>query len=134
MSNPKQLELHFQYGISSEQACILCHLSASCSGCCLKFEKKEGCQGQVCSQPFKDHEGQRWDTWMHIVTTQLTHLLKYIPKELRKKYGIKPKCPAHHAQGDKHPFVWDWKHLVIISPDKLTYDKIRTITASLHKT
>ena len=99
MSKPKQLELHFQYGISSEQACILCHLSASCSGCCLKCGKKEECQGQVCSQPFKDHEGQRWDTWMYLVTTQLTHLLKYIPKELRKKYGIKPKCPAHHARG-----------------------------------
>lgn len=41
---------------------------------------------------------------------------------------------ACNALGDKHPFVWDWKHLVIISPDKLTYDKIRTITASLHKT
>lgn len=84
---PLQLSLNLQYGISREQACILCHLSAECSGCCQNCDK--GCQGQMCGQPFRDYDGQRWDTWMYLVTHQLRRLLMYIPKEQRKKYGIK---------------------------------------------
>lgn len=41
---------------------------------------------------------------------------------------------ACNALGDEHPFVWNWKRLVILSPDKLTYHKLRTITAALHET
>lgn len=85
---PLQLSLNMNYGISREQSCILCHLSAECSGCCANC-KKEDCQGQTCSQPSRDFDGQRWDTWMYLATHQLRHLLKYIPKELRKKYGIR---------------------------------------------
>lgn len=87
MNAPKQTSLIFDYGISREQACILCHLSAECTGCCKVC--KEQCQGQMCSQPFREHEGQRWDTWMHILRhTGLKELAKYITPELRKKYGI----------------------------------------------
>ena len=65
----------------------MCHLSAECTGCCLKCDRQD-CQGQACSQLSRDHDGQRWETWMHLVTGQLRHLQKYIPKELRRKYGI----------------------------------------------
>lgn len=79
---------NFEYGISREQACILCHLSAECSGCCIKCDHHDGCQGQACSQPFREHEGQRWDTWMYLLREHFPHLEKYITPELRKKYGI----------------------------------------------
>ena len=88
MNKPLQLSLNMEYGISREQSCILCHLSAECSECCAKC-KKNDCQGQVCGQPFREHEGQRWDSWMYLVTHQLRHLLRFIPKEQRKKFGIK---------------------------------------------
>lgn len=87
---------NFQYGISREQACILCHLSAECSGCCIKCGH-DGCQGQMCSQPSREHDGQRWETWMYLLRENLPHLKKFIKPELRKKYGIdrmlrKQKC------------------------------------------
>nr|DAI98715.1 MAG TPA: hypothetical protein [Caudoviricetes sp.] len=88
MKRSIQTTLNFEYGISREQACILCHLSAECSGCC-KVCKDRRCQGQTCSQPFREHEGQRWDSWMHILrNTKLKRLVKYIPPNLREKYGI----------------------------------------------
>lgn len=85
----KQTSLIFHYGISREQACMLCHLSAECSGCCAKCDHPNGCNGQTCSQPMRNNEGQRWDAWMHILTfPNMSRLVKYIPDGLRKKYGI----------------------------------------------
>ena len=69
-----QLSLNLDYGISKEQACILCHLSSECEGCCVKCKaenKNDGCSGQACSQPFREKEGNRWDTWMHLVSTSV---------------------------------------------------------------
>ncbi len=89
--NAKQTSFVFDYGISREQACILCHLSSGCGGCCVKcFAKgKNGtCNGQLCSQPTRDRDGQRWDAWMHILATSLPELAKFISPSLRKKYGI----------------------------------------------
>lgn len=89
--SPLQTSLTFNYGISREQACILCHLSSECSGCCAKCEHPGSCGIQSCSQPKRDHEGLRWDTWMHIIRNQphvKEYAVKVITPELRKKYGI----------------------------------------------
>ena len=83
----KQLSLDMDYGISKEQACILCHLSSECAGCCVKCkaENKNGtCYGQNCSIPSREHEGQRWDTWMYLVSTSLPELKRFIPVKYRK--------------------------------------------------
>ena len=90
----KQYELHLNYGISREQACILCHLSAECSGCCLRC-KKDDCQGQRCSQEQRHTDGLRWDTWMYLVQNTLSDLQRFISPELRKKYGIKKPKQTH---------------------------------------
>ncbi len=86
---PTQLTLDLDdYGLSREQACILCHLSAECSGCCARCTHPNGCPGQTCSQPSREREGNRWEAWMHILGTALPQLAQYIAPELRKKYGI----------------------------------------------
>lgn len=87
----RELELPFgSYGVSREQACIMCHLSAECHGCCLRCGQKDSCGGQTCSQPFRDHEGQRFETWMYLVGTTLTELQEFLPQRyralVRKKY------------------------------------------------
>lgn len=71
------------YGVSREQACIMCHLSSECSGCCLQC-KNGHCQGQACSQPFRETEGERWETWMYLVGTTLTELQKFLPPKYQK--------------------------------------------------
>lgn len=89
--NARQTSLNFEYGINREQACILCHLSSECGGCCAKCDKREGCTGQTCSQPTRDNEGQRWDAWMHLVGNYphiQQYAVKVISPDLRKKYGI----------------------------------------------
>lgn len=83
----KQLSLDMDYGISKEQACILCHLSSECAGCCVKCraENKNGtCYGQVCSLSTREHEGKRWDIWMYLVSTSLPELKRFIPVKYRK--------------------------------------------------
>lgn len=87
-----QLSLNLDYGISKEQACILCHLSSECEGCCVKCKaenKNDGCSGQACSQPFREKEGNRWDTWMHLVSTSLPELKRFIPVKYRKHLKTK---------------------------------------------
>ena len=87
----QQLSLTLDYGISREQACILCHLASGCGSCCARCDHKNGCHGQTCSQPTRNNEGQRWDSWMHLVEN-FPHIKEYAVKvispELRKKYGI----------------------------------------------
>lgn len=79
------------YGIAREQACILCHLSSECAGCCQRCEHPDGCQSQSCSLPTRHIEGNRWDTWMHLVG-YYPHIAacasRVIPASLLKKYGI----------------------------------------------
>lgn len=83
----KILAIVYVYGGSMEQACILCHLSSGCAGCCVKCraENKNGtCYGQICPIPSKDHDGQRWNAWMHIVSTSLPELKRFIHVKYRK--------------------------------------------------
>ena len=87
-----QLSLNLDYGISKEQACILCHLSSECEGCCVKCKaenKNDGCSGQACSQPFREKEGNRWYTWMYLVSTSLPELKRFIPVKYRKHLKTK---------------------------------------------
>lgn len=84
----KQLEFDFgTYGVTREQACIMCHLSSECNGCCVKCKAKGengSCNGQTCSLPTRDIEGERWETWIHLVKTSLPELRKFIPKKYKK--------------------------------------------------
>lgn len=75
-------QLEFDFGVTDEQACIMCHLSSGCPGCCRKCNK---CGGQMCSLPFVEHEKARWDTWMHLVATALPELKRFIPKKFHKE-------------------------------------------------
>lgn len=79
----RELELNFDYGVTKEQACIMCHLSSECDGCCLKC-KDDNCEGQRCSQPFRDYDGQRFETWIWLVKTFYPHLRKFVPKKYFK--------------------------------------------------
>lgn len=84
MEKNRQLSFGFSYGVTKEQACIMCHLSSECGECCIKckkFGKNMSCNGQACSQPFIDNEGVRWDTWMKLVRTSYPNLKKFIPKK-----------------------------------------------------
>lgn len=72
----KQLELDF--GVTPEQACIMCHLSSECSGCCKKCGKE--C-GQNCSLPSMALDKMRWDAWMYLVATSLPELKRFIPRK-----------------------------------------------------
>ena len=86
-----QTTLTLDYGISREQACILCHLSSGCGGCCVRCNHDNGCQGQCCSQPTRHIEGQRWGAWMNLVRKYSDIrqcAVKVIPIDLQKKYGM----------------------------------------------
>lgn len=83
----RQDRFNFEYGVTKEQSCIMCHLSSECGGCCAKC-RAEGmngtCYGQNCSIPSREHDGQRWDAWIHLLATSLPELERFIPKKYRK--------------------------------------------------
>ena len=63
----EQLRFLFDYGVTPEQACIMCHFSSECGGCCVKCRAENPdstCYGQNCSQPKRHHDGQRWEAWL----------------------------------------------------------------------
>ena len=87
MANIKQLQFDFKCGVTKEQACIMCHLSSECSGCCVKCraEKKNNtCYGQICSLLSMNHDGARWNTWIYLVATTLPELKKFVPRKYWK--------------------------------------------------
>ena len=80
-------DFNFEYGATREQACIMCHLSAECGGCCVRCmaEGRNGtCHGQICSLPGRDHMGQRFETWMYIVREFRPDLKRYLPRKYWK--------------------------------------------------
>ena|GEM_PF-2433645 len=96
--------LDLEYGVTREQACIMCHLSSECGGCCLTCKKEGGCQGQACSQPFRDHEGARFETWMWLVKTFYPHLKRFVPKEYLTKViksKMKHKVFGYYETGEE---------------------------------
>lgn len=80
MSSEITHQFRFEFGVTPEQACFMCHLSSECAGCCRKCHK---CTGQACSQENLETQQSRWDTWMYLVanTPALAHLKKFIPKK-----------------------------------------------------
>lgn len=79
----RQERIRFQFGVTPEQSCIMCHLSAECSDCCKKC-KVEGCHGQNCSLPSRDHDGQRWENWLYIVANFRPDLRRFVPRKYHK--------------------------------------------------
>ncbi len=78
----RQLTFTFDYGVTPEQACIMCHLSSKCSGCCVRCDK--GCEGQICSQESRNEDGQRWEAWIYNIKECMPELRKFIPKKYLK--------------------------------------------------
>ena len=37
----RQDRLNFEYGVTKEQGCIMCHISSGCGGCCAKCKAEE---------------------------------------------------------------------------------------------
>lgn len=94
----RQTELRLEWGVSREQACVMCHLSSGCGGCCVrcKAEGKNGsCYGQICSQPTRDHQGHRWEAWMYLVGTFFPELKRFVPRKYWK--ALRRFKEADHA-------------------------------------
>lgn len=85
--NNRQERFNFEYGVTREQACIMCHLSSECADCCEKCRaqgKNGTCYGQTCSLPSRNHDGQRWDTWLYIVANFRFDLRRFVPRKYWK--------------------------------------------------
>lgn len=88
MSYMSGRQLEFDFGVTPEQACIMCHLCTDCPNCCAKCTtrgKNGTCVGQSCSRPFVALDGQRWRTWLYMVANVEPHLKRYIPKKYHKE-------------------------------------------------
>ena len=84
-------QLAFDVGVTSEQACIMCHLSANCSECCVRCQAQgKECSNsmQICSQVDLDKQGARWSTWMHLCAVHFPELRRYIPRKYKKCVDI----------------------------------------------
>lgn len=81
-------QLNFDFGVTPEQSCIMCHLSSECSGCCNKcIAEGRPCSNsmQSCSRPNAAFEQNRWNNWLYLVATALPELKKFIPKKYKKE-------------------------------------------------
>lgn len=87
-------QLAFDFEVTAEQACIMCHLSSECSGCCRKCiedGKNGSCNSrQLCTQGSLE-QSKRWNAWIyHLKTFDYSkRLIKFLPEKWRKYYGIK---------------------------------------------
>ena len=91
MGNPIAFQLSFDFGVTPEQACIMCHLSSNCNKCCKQcVSKGTQCDNsmQECSQTDLEYQGARWETWLHLVAVHYPELKKYIPKKYHKKLEL----------------------------------------------
>ena len=90
MGRSKQLSLPL--GVTPEQACIMCHLSAECGGCCRECAacgKSCSNSAQLCSQEGLESQGPRWESWIALVRTTLPALRKWVPRKYWKELGLK---------------------------------------------
>lgn len=90
MNMAKQLSL-FDFGVTAEESCMMCHLSSECNGCC-KTCNSDTCNGQICGQPMREYESERLSTWLYLVNTtkdlnKLAH--RVLTKRQIKQYKIK---------------------------------------------
>lgn len=84
----KVKQLSFDFGVTPEQSCIMCHLASECSGCCNKcIAEGRPCSNsmQSCSRPNAEFEQKRWENWLYLVANSLTELKKFIPQKYKKE-------------------------------------------------
>lgn len=84
----KHIQLQLDFGITPQQACILCHLSADCGRCCTKCKeqgKNGSCYGQICSQENLDKQQSRWEAWMYLIKNYscFSNLKRFLPKNIK---------------------------------------------------
>jgi len=84
------VQREIDFGITPEQSCILCHICSECPDCCLKCDHENGCQGQSCSQPYRENDTCRWMSWMYDILKKrrggLSRLRKFIPQKYIDMY------------------------------------------------
>ena len=91
MKNPIAFQLSLDFGVTPEQACIMCHLSANCDKCCKQCQSKGTiCDNsmQACSQANPEYQGPRWRTWMYHVAVYFPELKKYVPQKYHKEIDL----------------------------------------------
>lgn len=84
----RQLEFGYEYGVTKEQACILCHIAADCEGCCSKCEHRRNgaCAGTTCVQLTREEDGGRWETEMRRVNGAFKSLRRHVPEKWLKEW------------------------------------------------
>ena len=80
-------QLSFDFAVTPEMSCIMCHLSSECNGCCRKCAKPCGAM-QNCSLPYAQNELPRWHTWVALVRDALPELKQFIPKKYHKSLKL----------------------------------------------
>ena len=87
------LQKSFDFAVTAEMACVMCHFSSECGGCCNKCRAAgtECGSQQLCSQPSRRYDADRWASWIAIVRSNpaFNNLKRYIPKEWRKSLKIR---------------------------------------------
>ena len=87
------LQKSFDFAVTAEMACVMCHFSSECGGCCNKCRAAgtECGSQQLCSQLSRRHDADRWASWIAIVRSNpaFKRLKRYIPKEWRKSLKIR---------------------------------------------
>ena len=84
-------QLSIDFGVTEEEACMMCHLSSECGGCCAKCGMK--CSSvQLCSQSNRGSQTERLKTWLYLVnkyreSNVVAH--KVLTPEQIKRYKIK---------------------------------------------
>lgn len=93
-NNPLAVQLSLDLGVTSEQACIMCNLSANCDKCCKQCQAQgRECSNkmQECSQVNLEYQGARWHNWLHLVATHYPELRKYIPRKYYRDLNMQAK-------------------------------------------
>ena len=84
-------QLRLPLGVTPEQACIMCHLSSECGGCCRECAARgKTCSNlaQLCSREDMESQGPRWDSWIALVRTTLPKLRIWVPRNYWKELGL----------------------------------------------
>lgn len=85
-------QLSFDFGVTAEESCMMCHLSSECSGCCKVCKSDGNCRVQRCGQAMRECDSNRLSTWLCLVNTykelnDVAH--RVLTKRQIKQYKIK---------------------------------------------
>lgn len=81
-------QLSFDFAVTPEMSCIMCHLSSECHGCCRKCTTKCSNTAQNCSLPRAQYDLHRWRTWIALVRDTLPELKQFVPKKYHKSLKL----------------------------------------------